>query len=77
MKVYTAVLNEFCIIKPIDTKGCSIKKCTGGGKTPLPKKNLGAQVVYDLRTQNCNFVAPISEQVGPPTMHFSEVSGGN
>ncbi len=34
------------------------------------------EVVYDLRTQNFNFVAPIQEQVGTTTMHFSEVSVG-
>ena len=33
-------------------------------------------VVYDLRTQILNFVAPIPEQVETTTMHFSEVSGG-
>ncbi len=32
-------------------------------------------LVYDLRTQNLNFVAPIPGQVGTTTMHFSEVSG--
>ncbi len=30
-------------------------------------------LVYDLRTQNLNFVAPIPEQVRTITMHFSEV----
>ncbi len=33
-------------------------------------------LVYDLRTQNMNFVAHIPEQVGTTIMHFSEVSGG-
>ncbi len=33
-------------------------------------------VVYDLRTQNLNFVAPIPEQVGATMIHFSEVSVG-
>ena len=33
-------------------------------------------IVYDLRTQNLNFVAPIPEQVRTTTMHLSEVSGG-
>ncbi len=33
-------------------------------------------LVYDLGTQNLNFVAPIPEQVGTTKMHFSEVSGG-
>ncbi len=32
-------------------------------------------IVYDLGTQNLNFIAPIPEQVGTTTMHFSEVSG--
>ncbi len=33
-------------------------------------------IVYDLRTQNLSFVAPIPEQPGVTTMHFPEVSGG-
>ena len=33
-------------------------------------------LVYDLRTQNLSFVAPIPEQTGTTTMHFPEVSGG-
>ena len=35
-----------------------------------------AILVYDLRTQNLSFVAPIPEQTGTTTMHFPEVSGG-
>ncbi len=31
------------------------------------------RLVYDLGTQNLNFVAPIPEQVGTTTMHFSDV----
>ncbi len=38
--------------------------------------NNALHIVYDLSTQNLNFVAPIPEQVGTTTMHFSEVSGG-
>ncbi len=30
--------------------------------------------VYDLRTKNLNFIAPIPEQDGTTTIHFSEVS---
>ena len=33
-------------------------------------------LVYDLRTQSLNFIAPTPEQVGTTTMHFSAVSGG-
>ncbi len=33
-------------------------------------------IVYDLRTQNLNFVAPITEQTGTTTVHFPEVSAG-
>ena len=33
-------------------------------------------IVYDLRTQNLNFVAPIPEQTETTTVHFPEVSGG-
>ncbi len=33
------------------------------------------ELVYDLRTQNMNFVAPILEQIGTKTMHFPVVSG--
>ena len=33
-------------------------------------------IVYDLRAKNLNFVAPMPEQIGTPTMHFPEVSGG-
>ena len=33
-------------------------------------------IVYDLRTQNLSFVAPIPEQTGTTTMHFPEVSLG-
>ena len=33
-------------------------------------------IVYDLRAQNLRFVAPIPEQIGTPTMHFLELSGG-
>ncbi len=32
------------------------------------------KIVYDLRTQNLSFVAPIPEQTGTTTMHFPEVS---
>ncbi len=32
-------------------------------------------IVYDLRTQNLNFVSPVPEQIGTTTMHFPEVSG--
>ncbi len=31
-------------------------------------------VVYRLRTQNLRFVAPMPEQIGTTTMHFSKVS---
>ncbi len=33
------------------------------------------QIVYDLRAQKLSFVAPIPEQIGTSTMHFSKVSG--
>ena len=33
-------------------------------------------LVYDLRVPNLRFVAPMPEQIGNPTMHFHEVSGG-
>ncbi len=33
-------------------------------------------IVYDLRAQNLRFVAPMPEQIGTPTMHLLEVSGG-
>ena len=36
---------------------------------------LTCTIVYGLRTQNLNFVAPIPEQLGTTTMHFPEVSG--
>ncbi len=38
-----------------------------------------AQVVYDLKSVGAlkiEFIAPIPEQTGTPTMHFSNVSGG-
>ena len=33
-------------------------------------------LVYRLRAQNLTFVAPMPDQAGTTTMHFSEVSGG-
>ena len=33
-------------------------------------------MVYDLRTQNLRFVAPMPEQIGTTTVHFREASGG-
>ena len=33
-------------------------------------------VVYDLRAQNLRFIALMPEQIGTPTMHFPQVSGG-
>ncbi len=32
-------------------------------------------IVYDLKTQNLNFVAPVPKQIGTTTMHFPEVPG--
>ena len=42
MKVYEVVLDEFCIIKPICTKGYSIKNAQGG-QDPAPEKESGGQ----------------------------------
>ncbi len=35
---------------------------------------LRIRIVYDLRTQNLNFVAPIPEQIETTAMHFPELS---
>ena len=37
-------------------------------------KGQSLQIVYDLRAQKLSFVAPIPEQIGTSTMHFSKVS---
>ncbi len=37
-------------------------------------KNINIVLVYRLRTQNLRFVAPMPEQIGAITMHFSKVS---
>ncbi len=44
--------------------------------TPIIETLTPALLVYNLRTQNLKFVAPMPEQTGTPTMHFSNVSGG-
>ena len=33
-------------------------------------------IVYDLTAQNLRSIAPMPEQIGTPTMHFPELSGG-
>ncbi len=38
-------------------------------------KSKTSSLVYDLRTQYLNSVAPITQQIGTTTMHFLEVSG--
>ena len=40
-----------------------------------PEMHTRVHIVYDLGTQNLNFVAPIPEQIETITLHFSEFSG--
>ena len=53
-------------------------ECTGLQKCKIKGNSVNMEgiIVYDLRTENLNFVVPIPEQVRTTTMHFSEVSVG-